>query len=502
MNYYLTCFYQGNERLSLWFGNPNYTGAWLAILAVAAGAIFWCFRRRVWIGVAITAVVAFPCYVAVGMTYSRAAYLGVATALGILAVLRSFSSWKKHRAPHAYSLAVRIGAAWIPLAFFLVVLCCLPAGGRRLASMGDVSSGENQDLSIIHRFYLWQGGTMLIAQYPRHGVGDCPGKLYAHFYQPLGKEENYKTLLNDFLTLAAAKGLPMAGLILTMALLPIALALALWKWYDDELALQLAAALGAYLFAGMFNTCFQSTTTQCTFVLLGGIIVFRGGWHIWKQRKDGIQLRWLWVLLLAPAVATAICGGVYGLGRHFSAQWYYTIAPDILNCQEADCLQLYPRIPNGTRMEYFCEEPLKSLRSELLPLVSNGYEVHAWRNLGGLDGIQTIATILQENAATAKTGQRWLVAATDNAANATMGAIKGLPPEQQPDGVILCRMLLHHPFSELSLENWSWERPVILIPLDVPEKRELEKLRISFPQLQSQPMDTTVLNALTMPEAE
>ncbi|MBR6470988.1 MAG: O-antigen ligase family protein [Victivallales bacterium] len=508
MNHYLTCFYQGNERLSLWFGNPNYTGAWLVMLAVASGALFWCFRRRVWLGAAIAAVAAFPCYVAVGMTYSRGAYLAVAAALGGLALLRSFSCWKNRRAPHACSLWARIGAAWLPLAFFLATLCSLPSGGKRLDSIRDV----NEDLSIAHRLHLWRGGAMMISQYPRYGVGESPGKLYSLFYQPLGKEEKYETFLSDFLTLAATWGLLVAGEVLALALLPVFLGLALWKRYDDELALQLAAALGGYLVVGLFNTCMRSTTVQCTCISLAAMIYLRRGWWLWHHTRktskepgglpQGAGRTFGLVALLAPLTALAVCGAVYALGRHFSARWYFTTTPGVLECGGTASFQLHPRIPNGTRIEYFCEDPLKGLRSELLPLVAEGYEIHVWTNPGGVGGVRTIARLLETVGAERASGQRWLVAATGNAANAALGAVKTLPPERQPDGVILQHALLRHPFPELSLEGWSWERPVKLIPLDEPDKKTLANLKLSFPRLQCHPADTTVLNAVNAPDEE
>ena len=501
MNHYLTCFYQGHERLALWFGNPNYTGAWLVMLAVASGCLFWCLRRRIWLGAAFTAAVSFPLYVAVGMTYSRGAYLGVAAALGGLALLRGFGSWKNRRAPHANSLATRVGAAWLPLAFFLATLCCLPSGGKRLDSIRDM----DEDLSVAHRFYLWRGGTMMISQYPLHGVGEKPGKLYSLFYQPLGKEENYQTLLNDFLTLAAAFGLPIAGGILTLALLPVFLALALWRKYDDELALQLAAALGGYLLVGQFNTCLRSTTVQYTYIFFSAMILLRGGWRLFQHLgktpgetangRPKVSGMVFGLVALAPLTALAVCGVVYALGRHFSSQWYYSTTPGVLECRDADSFRLHPRIPNGKCLAWFTEMPQKALRTELLPLVERGYEIHVWKNAGGLDGIQTMAGVLQEFAAEIP-GQAWMVVATGNAANAALAAVTGLPPEKQPDGVLLDHALLRHPFPQLALEGLTWERPIMLIPLDNPDKKSLSTLMLAFPKLQCRPADTRIVDAL------
>ena len=474
------------------------------MLAVASGCLFWCFRKRAWLGVSVTAAVSFPCYVAVGMTYSRGAYLGVAAALGTLALLRSFSGWKKRRAPHASSPAVRIGAPWLPLAFFLATLCCLPAGGKRLDSMRDMDG----DLAIAHRFYLWRGGTMLISQYPRQGVGESPGKLYSLFYQPLGKEERYKTMLNDFLTLAATWGLPVAGGVLALALVPVFLGLALWKRNDDEVALQLAAALGGYLIVGQFNTCLRSTTVQYTYISLAAMVLLRGGWRLLRHRKKSPEpqesrrmavsgMTFGIAAAFAAVTALALCGAVYSMGRHFTSQWYYTTTPGVRECRDADSFRLRPRVPNGKRLAWFAEEPQKSLRDKLLPLLEMGYEIQVWKNTGGVAGIPAMTAALQEYAvAESPSGQPWMVVAEGNAANAALIAVTALPPERQPDGVLLDHALLRHPFPELALEGLVWERPVILIATDYPDKKSLSSLMCSFPELQCRSADTMLVDAL------
>ena len=473
--------FDGHARLALGFGNPNLAGGLLVMLAVVAWAFVWLWPQRRRLALALATAVTLPIYLLVGLTYSRGAYMALAGALTALALLRTRRAWRLGT-PRIKQAAL----AWLPPALFLAVLLCIPAGGKRLAGVTNYSG----DLSILHRLYLWQGGAMLIAQYPRHGVGDTPGRLYERFYQPLGKDEHYAGMINDFLFHATSRGLPTAGMLLSLALLPVFLALATWHRHGDEFTLQLGGALVAFLLAGLFNTCTSAPSSRWCYGVIAAIILLR---TIWKSGR-GISYKllqiknlYIYLYLAIPCFALlaslTVCCGVYLLGRHFAANWYFTAEPDVLACQSAQEFWLRPRTPNGVRIEFFAERPLDSLRTELLPLVARGHAIHAHHAKGGLEGVETIRQALENAPSEDSTPGRWLVMASGDAANAAFAAVAALPEELQPDGVALHDAILRHPFPELAVETKRWDHPVVIIPAESPDEVERATLERAFPQL-------------------
>ena len=470
--------FDGHARLDLGFGNPNLTGGLLVMLAIAAGVLAWLWPRRPRLGGALATAVTLPLYLAIGLTYSRGAYVALGSTLAALAALRTVHAWRvdRLRTPHAW-------LNWLPPALFLAVLLCLPAGGKRLAGMTNYSG----DLSILHRLYLWRGGTMLVAQYPRHGVGENPGRLYERFYQPLGKDEHYAGMINDFLYHATSSGLPTAGTLLALALLPIFVALASWRRHHDEITLQLGAALAAFLIAGLFNTCTNVRSSRWCYGMVAIVILLRTAWENRKFILYNIfytnkLYKYSTIPCMALLISLAVCGSVYLLGRHFASEWYFTAEPGVLECQSATEFRLFPRIPNGIRIEFFAEQPLECLRAELLPLVAQGYALHVHQVSGGLNGRDAIGQILAATPADDRHA-RWLVMASGDAANAAFAAVAALPEELQPDAVALHGAILRHPFPELAVETQRWPRPVAIIPNETPDAETRAALQRTLPQL-------------------
>ena len=122
--------FDGHARLDLGFGNPNLAGGLLVMLAIAAGVLAWLWPRRPRLGAALATAVTLPLYLAVGLTYSRGAYVALGSALAALAALRTVRAWRggRLRTPHpwrnwlplpsaAFSCAGSTGissAGWIP----------------------------------------------------------------------------------------------------------------------------------------------------------------------------------------------------------------------------------------------------------------------------------------------------------------------------------------------------------------------------------------------------
>ena len=465
-------FYQGHLRLSLWFDNPNHAAAWLVMIAVAACALPWMKRFQALHPAIAETLLAAPLLALLGLTYSRGGYVGGLVSLATVAICRTQSVWKDGavllpQVKRRFPLVV-----WAPVLLLLALLLCLPASGARLAAVGDV-----HDLSIVHRLYLWRGGTMLAAQYPWRGVGEAPGEIYALFYQPLGTEEQYRGMINDFLYVGTSRGLPWSGFALALALLPVCLGFAVWLRFRDEMALRLGAALEGYLICGIFSTCCLDGCIQWTYCLVTAALLLRTVWVFWHRHATFDLLAGL---LVAPVVACCACLGVYGLGRCFLSRWYYRTEPDLLAVRNAESFRLIPGKPNGGRITVLDETPMQHLRPILLPLVASGHQVAVFRVSGGTEGVSEIGeTLLREG----RLPGPWLVLGKGAAANATMSAVAELPPELQPDAIVLLDIHLEHPFRELAIERHPWGGQVILSPGEPVDERTAATLHGVFPQL-------------------
>ena len=93
--------------------------------------------------------------------------------------------------------------AIIMLSLFICNIFLQTNGYKRLVSTINISSDD----SIHNRLLLWKGGCGIITNAP-WGIHDfTPGEYYTAFYQPLWLQEEYRTLINDFLNIPIQIGL-------------------------------------------------------------------------------------------------------------------------------------------------------------------------------------------------------------------------------------------------------------------------------------------------------
>jgi hypothetical protein len=189
----MEAYYQGIWRMDWGFGNPNKTASLIATLMVAVWGLA-CFRR--W---GFWAALALFTGLGVGLirTMSRGGLVALCAGLGIL-VWNLPRPWPKRRVG-AVVLAVwgMIGAAvlWEAHARF----------GQGLVE---------PDRSITNRLELWKVAPRMMADAPGGwGLGNA-GRAYMHWYQPTGRSEEYRTLVNSHLTWLVEFGWPLRFLYL------------------------------------------------------------------------------------------------------------------------------------------------------------------------------------------------------------------------------------------------------------------------------------------------
>ena len=280
----------GEWREQLWFINPNFCGAFIAVTTCLAIALFFYllsskrprYLRLVSIPVALLIIFL---QVILAQTYSRGGYVALTAGIVVFAFLT-----KKWR-------------SLIFLPIFFVVLLFTAKGVARVGTIADISEG-----SIFNRLLLWRGGACVIADHWWSGVGSSfeAGILYTRWYQPLWLNTAYGTLLNDLLNIAAAWGVPCTlGLLLLFAYI-FRGGWRICRSRESTLFAGALAGLTSYIVASFFTTMYHSPTMNITLAVLWFTILFYiAGATIFKK------VQWSLRDLLIPA-AGVLAFGIVG----------------------------------------------------------------------------------------------------------------------------------------------------------------------------------------------
>lgn len=183
----------GQERLQLWFRTPNLCGCILATIFISTAVFlislsfnFSCKKnKKLCLSFSLLFLFAIFIQVLIIDTYSRGAYIACIICLIFIGII------------------TRRKMAIIMLSLFICNIFLQTNGYKRLVSTINISSDD----SIHNRLLLWKGGCGIITNAP-WGIHDfTPGEYYTAFYQPLWLQEEYRTLINDFLNIPIQIGL-------------------------------------------------------------------------------------------------------------------------------------------------------------------------------------------------------------------------------------------------------------------------------------------------------
>jgi O-antigen ligase len=221
----------------------TYSGVLMLVACTAAARIMFRHHDRTWASLVMPALL-----VAIALTMSRNAWVGVCVGIGLLLLLRDFRL-----------IALAPVAAALFLAFAPAALT------ERLYSTFNLSDPTNRD-----RLAMFHTGMGIIRDYPLTGVGpDNVRLVYQHYRDPRAETQINPHLHNVPLQIAAERGLP---------------ALAVWIWFIVVLIRDLArktrsspmrslptaalAGVVAMLTAGMFEYNFGDSEFLMLFLLI------------------------------------------------------------------------------------------------------------------------------------------------------------------------------------------------------------------------------------------
>jgi len=274
-------FFNGIWRMDWGLGNPNKTAALIVSLMIGFWALAYIRTWGFWVALAgFTAL-----GICLDHTFSRGGF--VAIFLGLIPVL-----WMAPRQWPWKRIGGIVAAVWIIIGFSVYF-----QAHERLGQ-GMVQ----EDRSISNRLELWKHAPAMMVDAPGGwGLGQS-GKAFMEWYQPLDRQESYRTMVNSHLTWLVEFGWPGRFLYLAgwLTVFVICLPTSRSRW--------LAIPFGIWL-AFFVSAIFSSVAEEPWVWVAPGLallssVAWRMKTSVWPPRSA-----WVWppaaaalILLLVPVL--------------------------------------------------------------------------------------------------------------------------------------------------------------------------------------------------------
>ena len=221
----------------------TYSGLLMLVIGIAIAKLLFSRDERVWPALVMPALV-----LAVALTSTRTAWVGVCAGAGVLLVLKDFRL-----------LAV------LPVAGAITFAAAGPAITQRLMSTFDSKDPTRRD-----RIAMLREGAHMVSDHPWVGIGpNMVEQRYAEYRVPEAVQAVNPHLHNVPMQIAAERGLPALALWLSfIGILGFDLARAVRAQRMSALSAAALAALVSMLAAGMFEYNFGDSEFLMLFLLL------------------------------------------------------------------------------------------------------------------------------------------------------------------------------------------------------------------------------------------
>jgi O-antigen ligase len=221
----------------------TYSGLLMLVIGVAMARVLFGRHERMWAALVMPALA-----IAVALTFTRNAWVGVCAAAALLLTLKDFRL-----------LAI------LPVVAAIVFALAPAAVTARFVSMFDLKDPTSRD-----RVAMVREGEHMIRTHPLVGVGpNMVKELYAEYRDPLAVEMVNPHLHNVPLQIAAERGLPaLAAWLAFIGVLAIDLGREFKSGQRRVLAAAALAALVSMLAAGLFEYNFGDSEFLMLFLLL------------------------------------------------------------------------------------------------------------------------------------------------------------------------------------------------------------------------------------------
>jgi O-antigen ligase len=221
----------------------TYAGTLMLVIGLAAARLIFATRDRKWPALVMPALL-----VALTMTLTRSAWVGVSVGVGLLFVLKD----------------LRL-TALIPVLIALVFALAPDSVTNRIMSVSDLRDPSSRD-----RLAMIQTGASMIRDHPLTGVGpNMVQRLYTQYRDQNSVQKVNPHLHNVPLQIAAERGLPaLAVWMVFVAVLTVGVFRLFRTSSDRTLPAAALAAIGAMLAAGIFEYNFGDSEFLMLFLVI------------------------------------------------------------------------------------------------------------------------------------------------------------------------------------------------------------------------------------------
>jgi O-antigen ligase len=221
----------------------TYSGTLMLVIGVAAARIVFGVRDRLWPALVMPALI-----VALTLTFTRSAWVGVCVGVSLLFILKDFRL-----------------TGLIPVIIALLFALAPDRITDRIMSVFDLRDASSRD-----RVAMLQTGAAMIKDHPLAGVGpNMVERLYTQYRDPAGVQKVNPHLHNVPVQIAAERGLPaLAAWLVFIGVLAVGVFGIFRRAQDRVLAAGALAALAAMLFAGMFEYNFGDSEFLMLFLII------------------------------------------------------------------------------------------------------------------------------------------------------------------------------------------------------------------------------------------
>ena len=221
----------------------TYAGTLMLVIGLAASRLIFSMRDWKWAALVMPAL-----FVAVTVTLTRSAWVGVAVGVGLLFVLKD----------------LRL-TALIPVVVALLFALAPDSVTDRIMSVSNLRDPSSRD-----RIAMLQTGAAMIKDHPLTGVGpNMVQRVYAQYRDPNSVQKINPHLHNVPLQIAAERGLPALAVWIAFV---VTLAIGVFRLFrtsaDRTLPAAALAAIGAMLAAGIFEYNFGDSEFLMLFLVI------------------------------------------------------------------------------------------------------------------------------------------------------------------------------------------------------------------------------------------
>ena len=221
----------------------TYAGTLMLVIGLAAARLVFATRDRKWPALVMPALL-----VALTMTLTRSAWVGVSVGVGLLFVLKD----------------LRL-TALIPVVIAIVFALAPDSVTNRIMSLSDLRDPSSRD-----RLAMVQTGASMIRDHPLTGVGpNMVQRLYTQYRDKDSVQKVNPHLHNVPLQIAAERGLPALAVWIAFVVVLTAGVFRLFRASADRtLPAAALAAIGAMLAAGIFEYNFGDSEFLMLFLVI------------------------------------------------------------------------------------------------------------------------------------------------------------------------------------------------------------------------------------------